>query len=68
MTDTSGFYLYQDGELFYAPNFVIGKDFELQRHLHDQYDYPVCGWQWFDSREAAVAALEWQEDAKDTPQ
>jgi len=47
--DTSGFYLYQDGGIAHAPNFVENKDYQLYRHLKDIYSYPVNGWYWFDS-------------------
>jgi len=46
--DTSGFYKL-DGELLYGLNFVLNKDYELRRELHDQYTYPVDGWSWFNS-------------------
>jgi hypothetical protein len=47
--DTSGFYLYQDGGLTHAPNFVENKDYQLYRDLKDTYSYPINGWYWFDS-------------------
>ncbi|MEJ7931003.1 hypothetical protein WG922_13590 [Ramlibacter sp. AN1015] len=53
---TSGFYAYQ-GELLFAPNYVLNKHFELWREHKDTYTYPVHGWTWFDSEEEASAAL-----------
>jgi hypothetical protein len=52
MEDTSGFYKL-DGGLLYAPNAVLGPDYELLRDYHETYDYPVDGWYWFDSEDAA---------------
>ena len=48
MDDTSGFYKL-DGELLYAPNYVLNADYELYRNQHESYTYPVDGWYWFDS-------------------
>lgn len=43
--------------LLTAPNFVAGPGFELQAEMHDTYSYPVDGWYWFDSLDAAMVAL-----------
>jgi len=48
MNDTSGFYKL-DGELLYAPNYVLNANYELYRYQHESYTYPVDGWYWFDS-------------------
>jgi len=49
MEDTSGFYkLNEDGAWIHAPNFVYGPGFELLREEHQNYIYPVDGWEWFD--------------------
>lgn len=58
MSDTSGFYLCEEGQLLHAPNFVINKDYELRREMRDQYEYPVHGWFWFDSE--AEAKIYWK--------
>lgn len=50
--DTSGFYKL-DGELLYGPNYVLNANYELWRDQHETYTYPVDGWYWFDSEEAA---------------
>ena len=49
MEDTSGFYKL-DGDLLYGPNFVLGpyQSYELRREIHDEYQYPIDGWYWFD--------------------
>lgn len=56
--DTSGFYraeINEDStvELIHAPNFVYSKDYTLLRENKDGYEYPVYGWRWFNSVEAA---------------
>ena len=48
MNDTSGFYKL-DGELLYAPNYVLNANYELYKDQHESYTYPVDGWYWFDS-------------------
>ncbi len=50
---TDGFYKLQEGELYYAPETVASLDYELQRSRHHTYTYPVDGWRWFDSENAA---------------
>lgn len=54
MENTSGFYK-QDGEILYGPNFVLNANYELRKETYDQHTYPVDGWYWFDSKEAAYA-------------
>lgn len=49
MNDTSGFYKLEDGIVIFAPNFVYGSGFELLRENPDAYDFPVCGWYWFET-------------------
>ena len=34
----------ETGEVLFAPNFVIAKDYELLIEKHEEYDYPVDGW------------------------
>jgi hypothetical protein len=51
--NTSGFYRKTSDRLSYAPNAVRAPDYDLFRADKDQYDYPVSGWHWFDSEEAA---------------
>lgn len=51
---TSGFYKFDpSGDLLYAPNAVFGSGYVLVNELHETYELPVDGWQWFDSEEAA---------------
>ena len=55
--DTSGFYKNDKGTLLFGPNFVLNANYELRRETHDQHNYPVDGWFWFDSEKEAVIAL-----------
>ena len=41
-------------ELLTAPNFVYGPGFELKAESKDDYIYPVDGWVWADSLDAAL--------------
>ena len=43
-----------DDELLTAPNFVYGPGFELKAESKDEYIYPVDGWVWADSLDAAM--------------
>lgn len=53
MEDTSGFYKYEDEQLFFGPNFVESKLFKLTRETKNDFTYPVYGWYWFDSEDLA---------------
>jgi hypothetical protein len=53
----SGFYKADSGELMFAPNSVHNANYTLQRELADTYDYPVDGWTWYESRDAAEFGL-----------
>lgn len=55
---TSGFYRKQDNQLQFGRFYVLHQDYELHRHLKDTYQYPVDGWSWYESEEAARLALE----------
>lgn len=48
------FYKKQGNELLTGPNFVLGADFELYAVDHETYTYPVSGWYWFDTLDAAM--------------
>lgn len=50
--DTSGFYKL-DGILLYGPNFVINANYELRKESHQEHQYPIDGWYWFDSEPQA---------------
>lgn len=52
MNNTSGFYKL-DGDLLYAPNYVLNANYELYRDSHETYTYPTDGWYWFDSEQEA---------------
>jgi hypothetical protein len=51
----AGFYKNDNGTLLEAPNSVTSKDYELVIAKKDSYSYPVDGWKYFDTREAALA-------------
>ena len=53
--DTSGFYKLNKDKLLFAPNFVASKAAELKREKKDAQKYPVDGWYWFDTEDAAYA-------------
>ena len=55
--DTSGFYKNDNGNLLFGPNFVLNANYELRRETHEQHNYPIDGWFWFDSEKEAVIAL-----------
>ena len=62
---TSGHYkLTAAGELLHAPNRVTAKGFTLDAKA-PATSKAVGGWQWFDSREAAVKALGYVEPVTD---
>lgn len=49
----NGFYKNDNGTLLYAPNSVHNKDYELLIENQTTYKYPVYGWYYFNSLEAA---------------
>lgn len=53
MTAKSGFYKVDQGELLYAPNFVVSPNYELYKEDRANYNYPIDGWTWFDSQAEA---------------
>ena len=58
MDDTSGFYKLDEGQLLYAPNFVISALYELSKETKNEHSYPVDGWSWFNTEEQAKAKLQ----------
>lgn len=56
---TSGFYKVDpDGTtLLFGRFYVLNAEYELHRHLHGTYTYPVAGWSWYESEEEARLAL-----------
>ena len=52
-----GFYKLDQGELLYAPNYVEGQGYLLIIDQKDTYNYPVGGWIYAESEEAAKAIL-----------
>lgn len=55
--DTSGFYKNDNGTLLFGPNFVLNANYELRRETHEQHNYPIDGWHWFNSEEEAKQIL-----------
>ena len=55
MTDTSGFYKLDNSTLLYGQNFIVSSKISLIREQKDSYTYPIDGWMWFDSEDAARA-------------
>ena len=55
--ETSGFYRENNGEIQFAPNFVLSSVYELRKETHEQHTYPVDGWYWFDSEAEAKLSL-----------
>ena len=41
----------ETGEVLFAPNFVISKNYELIAENHEEYNYPVHGWEWTENYE-----------------
>ena len=54
---TAGFYKKENDTLYYAPNIVEGDGYVLIAQDKDQYEYPINGWNWFDSEEELQALL-----------
>lgn len=56
---SAGFYKFDEQfeQLYYGPNYVLNMDFELRAESHEDHEYPVGGWYWFDSEEEAREAL-----------
>lgn len=52
-----GFYKIENGELLYAPNAVINKNYTLLKEEHDIHTYPIDGWSWFNSLQEAKDTL-----------
>lgn len=51
-----GFYKKIDENNFaFAANFVESSKFSLKRELKHMYEYPIDGWYWFESQDAACA-------------
>jgi hypothetical protein len=50
----AGFYKKDGDSLIEASKAVYNKNYELLIEKKDTYNYPVDGWKYFDTREAAV--------------
>lgn len=51
------FYKKDNTELLVSPTRVEGPGFSLNAETHTEQTYPVEGWYWFDSLEAAMAGM-----------
>jgi hypothetical protein len=58
------FYKFDQGSLFVAPNSVKSAGYVLLAENKDTYTYPVQGWYWFDSDEAAETELGTSDDIR----
>lgn len=58
MISTAGFYKFTNNELRHAPTSVHAPNFTLIAANHASYTYPVEGWHYFDSYEAAESYFE----------
>lgn len=50
---SEGFYKYEEPYLLNG-RWVLDAEYELHANQKDEYNYPVYGWYWFDSREEAL--------------
>jgi len=51
------FYKRNGEELLVAPNFVHAPDYSLTAGTKDEHTYPVDGWYWFDTLDAAMDGM-----------
>ena len=51
------FYKKEDNDLLCAPTSVLGPGFDLQAETKDQHEYPIDGWYWYDTLDAAMLAM-----------
>lgn len=50
----------ETGEVLFATNFVLSKDYELIAENHEDYIYPVDGWMWVEDYEDPTPETETQ--------
>jgi hypothetical protein len=53
--DNAGFYKKDETQILFAPNIVEGPGYMLVASDKDSYEYPVDGWIWATSLDAAIA-------------
>ena len=41
----------ESGEVLFAHNFVMSKYYELLAEKHEEYNYPIDGWEWTENYE-----------------
>jgi len=47
------FYKNDNGEILEGENFVYTPNFSMTKETKDEFDYPIEGWYWFDSKDEA---------------
>ena len=47
------FYKNDNGNLLVGENFVYTHNFSMTKETKDEFDYPIEGWYWFDTKEEA---------------
>ena len=52
----AGFYKLDGDMLLYGANFAVNANYELYKEQKDTYTYPVDGWSWYESEQAACIA------------
>ena len=55
----------ENGEVLFAPNFVISNNYKLLAEKHSEYTYPIDGWEWVEDYdpEPDMQALEAEQQA-----
>jgi len=51
------FYKRENDELIITPNSVYAPGYELHAETHSDHTYPIDGWYWFDTLDAALSGL-----------
>ena len=51
----AGFYKLDGDMLLYGANFAVNANYELYKEQKDTYTYPVDGWSWYESEQAACS-------------
>ena len=55
MDDSSGFYSLNNNEIVFVHNSILLPGVGILRENKDNYEYPIFGWYWFNSTDAAIA-------------
>lgn len=57
------FYKLDEGQLFEAPTAVESLHYAIYVERKDEYEYPVYGWYWFDTKEDALVFFDLPSEA-----